>query len=74
MKFLSGKEVGKRHSKTNLTRGAFGTEGNKKITKNPFKVLEAKIPISTPKGKVASTYVQYRVGKNKVSKDYSKGK
>jgi hypothetical protein len=68
------KETGKRHSKTNLTKGAFGVEGNKKIIKNPFKVLEAKIPMATPKGKITSTYMRYHVNKSKTSKDYTKGK
>jgi hypothetical protein len=70
MKYLEPKEIAKRHSKTNLTFGAFGTVGNKQLKNKKVK----SIPLATPKGKIASTYIKYRVGKNKVSKDYSKGK
>jgi hypothetical protein len=96
-KYLDPKEVAKRHSKTNLTKGSFGKQKyvNVNLTVVPkhlrtketcnkygikgqdiiFTPIESKkLPLQTPKGKITSSYVQYRVGKNKNSKDYSKGK
>jgi hypothetical protein len=65
MKYLNDGEIGKRRSKTNLTRGAFGTSGTTKGKSSLWKKLGVKIPLATKKGKLPSTYVKFDEGSNK---------
>ena len=72
MKYLADGEKGKRTSKTNLTKGAFGLVG-KTFKSKVWKKLGVKLPQQTKKGKIPSTYTPYNVNKNKYTPN-SKGK
>lgn len=72
MKYLTNHEKSRRHSKTNLTLGAFGTPNYTIKLSKVFKNEGKKLPLATPPGKIPSTYMKHKV--NKHSKDYSKGK
>jgi len=73
MKYLLNGEKGKRRSKTNLTKGAFGASGNKKVKNMIWKKFGVNLPLATKKGKIPSTYSPYKTNKNKYTPN-SKGR
>jgi hypothetical protein len=65
MKYLKEGEKGKRTSKTNLTKGAFGLVGNKKFHSKLWKKYGVEFELQTKKGTGNTVYTPRKIKKNK---------